>query len=219
MVRSLGTPEHRFVAAGLRALAMARRSEFEGRMLSILDPVLDRHPLSKGGHCSASPRHSCWWCRSPHCIRISERRSNRPARWHGSQRSKGAKAANDFPESFKVNIAPATPARHSIRTSSASIRKTRDTVLVLRRPIANPYSAFATGVESVASARATTAADAKAATVQGCDNVRFGLPASTRHRTRMLTFESGSSIIDVMTFQWPALLECHDHRVVKFQYQ
>ena len=27
---------------------MARRSEFEGRMLSILDPVLDRHPLSRG---------------------------------------------------------------------------------------------------------------------------------------------------------------------------
>src|SRR6185295_20000546 len=27
---------------------MARRSEFEGRMLSILDPVLDRHPLNRG---------------------------------------------------------------------------------------------------------------------------------------------------------------------------
>ena len=47
MVRSLGTSE-RTTQPAFAALAMARRSEFEGRMLSILDPVLDRHPLSKG---------------------------------------------------------------------------------------------------------------------------------------------------------------------------
>src|SRR4051812_2577173 len=48
MVRSLGTSGERFAQPAFAALAMARRSEFEGRMLSILDPVLDRHPLSKG---------------------------------------------------------------------------------------------------------------------------------------------------------------------------
>jgi beta-lactamase regulating signal transducer with metallopeptidase domain len=48
MVRTLGTPEHRGAQPAFAALAMARRSEFEGRMLSILDPVLDRHPLSRG---------------------------------------------------------------------------------------------------------------------------------------------------------------------------
>ena len=48
MVRSLGTPEHRAAQPAFAALAMARRTEFEGRMLSILDPVLDRHPLSRG---------------------------------------------------------------------------------------------------------------------------------------------------------------------------
>ena len=48
MVRSLGTSGHRPAQPAFAALAMARRSEFEGRMLSILDPVLDRHPLSKG---------------------------------------------------------------------------------------------------------------------------------------------------------------------------
>ncbi|MEP6731200.1 MAG: M56 family metallopeptidase [bacterium] len=47
MVRSLGTADHRSAQPAFAALAMARRSEFEGRMLSILDPVLDRHPLSK----------------------------------------------------------------------------------------------------------------------------------------------------------------------------
>ncbi len=46
MVRSLGTTD-RSSQPAFAALAMARRSEFEGRMLSILDPVLDRHPLSK----------------------------------------------------------------------------------------------------------------------------------------------------------------------------
>ena len=48
MVRSLGTPGRASAQPAFAALAMARRSEFEGRMLSILDPVLDRHPLSKG---------------------------------------------------------------------------------------------------------------------------------------------------------------------------
>jgi beta-lactamase regulating signal transducer with metallopeptidase domain len=51
MVRSLGTPGtsgNQGAQPAFAALAMARRSEFEGRMLSILDPVLDRHPLSKG---------------------------------------------------------------------------------------------------------------------------------------------------------------------------
>ena len=48
MVRSIGTPEHRAAQPAFAALAMARRTEFEGRMLSILDPVLDRHPLDRG---------------------------------------------------------------------------------------------------------------------------------------------------------------------------
>ena len=48
MVRSIGTPEHRAAQPAFAALAMARRTEFEGRMLSILDPVLDRHPLHRG---------------------------------------------------------------------------------------------------------------------------------------------------------------------------
>ena len=47
MVRSLGTPEHERAAPAFAALAMARRSEFEGRMLAILDPKLDRHTLNR----------------------------------------------------------------------------------------------------------------------------------------------------------------------------
>jgi hypothetical protein len=49
MVRMLGTPAHRAAQPAFAALAMARRSEFEGRMLAILDPHQDRHPLSRRG--------------------------------------------------------------------------------------------------------------------------------------------------------------------------
>jgi beta-lactamase regulating signal transducer with metallopeptidase domain len=49
MVRSIGTREHSNTAPAFAALAMARRSEFEGRMLAILDPRLDRHKLNGRG--------------------------------------------------------------------------------------------------------------------------------------------------------------------------
>ena len=49
MVRSIGTPKHDRAAPAFAALAMARRSEFEGRMLAILDPRLDRHTLNRKG--------------------------------------------------------------------------------------------------------------------------------------------------------------------------
>lgn len=47
LVRQLGTPAHPSAPAAFAALAMARRSEFEGRMLAILDPVQNRHTLSR----------------------------------------------------------------------------------------------------------------------------------------------------------------------------
>jgi beta-lactamase regulating signal transducer with metallopeptidase domain len=49
MVRSIGMPDHDRAAPAFAALAMARRSEFEGRMLAILDPRLDRHTLTRRG--------------------------------------------------------------------------------------------------------------------------------------------------------------------------
>ncbi|MGH7604027.1 MAG: M56 family metallopeptidase [Gemmatimonadaceae bacterium] len=49
MVRSIGTRRHDHAAPAFAALAMARRSEFEGRMLAILDPKLDRHTLNRRG--------------------------------------------------------------------------------------------------------------------------------------------------------------------------
>jgi beta-lactamase regulating signal transducer with metallopeptidase domain len=49
LVRSIGTRNHRAAEPAFAALAMARRSEFEGRMLSILDPEAPRTSLSRKG--------------------------------------------------------------------------------------------------------------------------------------------------------------------------
>ena len=49
MVRTLGTPRHETMAPAFAALAMARPAEFEGRMLAILNPTIDRNPLHRIG--------------------------------------------------------------------------------------------------------------------------------------------------------------------------
>ena len=54
MVQSIGTPSREGAAPAFAALAMARRSEFEGRMLAILDSRQDRHTLSRRSTAAAS---------------------------------------------------------------------------------------------------------------------------------------------------------------------
>src|SRR5688572_13363785 len=49
LVQTIDTDTHRNVAPAFAALAMARRSEFEGRMLSILNPRIRRNGLSRKG--------------------------------------------------------------------------------------------------------------------------------------------------------------------------
>ena len=54
MVQSIGTPRRESAAPAFAALAMARRSEFEGRMLAILDSRQDRHMLGRSSAIAAS---------------------------------------------------------------------------------------------------------------------------------------------------------------------
>ena len=49
LVQDIDTEGHRAAAPAFAALAMARRSEFEGRMLSILNPRIRRNGLSRKG--------------------------------------------------------------------------------------------------------------------------------------------------------------------------
>ena len=54
MVQSIGAPHRESAAPAFAALAMARRSEFEGRMLAILDSRQDRHTLGRSSAIAAS---------------------------------------------------------------------------------------------------------------------------------------------------------------------
>lgn len=90
MVRSIGTPTHDRAAPAFAALAMARRSEFEGRMLAILDPRLDRHNLTK---------------RSTVMTALIIALLTFPlAAWRPFQQPVAGARPDEFPESFKVSI-------------------------------------------------------------------------------------------------------------------
>src|SRR5437764_9893911 len=93
MVRSIGTPSHDRAAPAFAALAMARRSEFEGRMLAILDPKQDRHTLNRRGTLMTAVIVALL------AFPLAALRPFDAA---------PAKRGDDFPESFKVSITPAT---------------------------------------------------------------------------------------------------------------
>jgi beta-lactamase regulating signal transducer with metallopeptidase domain len=113
MVRSLGEPNHRSAQPAFAALAMARRSEFEGRMLSILDPVLDRHPLSKSRTLVSGalalllvvPLAALQPYQKADVVKTVV--SAPPASSVGASVPKPNQSVDEFPKSFKVNIAPA----------------------------------------------------------------------------------------------------------------
>jgi beta-lactamase regulating signal transducer with metallopeptidase domain len=110
MVRALGTTRKSAVQPAFAALAMARRSEFEGRMLSILDPALSRRPLSRARGLAGAvaallvvvplaalrPYHAA----SATAVRTSP----------DAVRHIYAETGDEFPSSFKVSITPDTGA-------------------------------------------------------------------------------------------------------------
>lgn len=105
MVRSIGTPSHDRAAPAFAALAMARRSEFEGRMLAILDPRLDRQTLQKRGTLMTAVIVALL------TLPLAALRPFQQPTVQATQTSEAAK----LPESFKVSFseasaAPATPA-------------------------------------------------------------------------------------------------------------
>src|SRR4051812_26876098 len=94
MVRSIGTPTHDRAAPAFAALAMARRSEFEGRMLAILDPRLDRHTLQRRG---------TFMTASILALLLLPLAALRPFE------QPAASVGDEFPTSFKVSIADGAP--------------------------------------------------------------------------------------------------------------
>jgi beta-lactamase regulating signal transducer with metallopeptidase domain len=101
MVQSIGTRERDNTGPAFAALAMARRSEFEGRMLAILDPKLDRHGLNGRGALMTAV--------------IVALLTFPLAAWRPFQQPVAAR--DEFPTSFKIAISE--PASAGPATSSA----------------------------------------------------------------------------------------------------
>jgi beta-lactamase regulating signal transducer with metallopeptidase domain len=118
MVRSIGTPSHDRAAPAFAALAMARRSEFEGRMLAILDPRLDRQTLQKRGTLMTAIIVA---------LLTIPLAALRPFQ-QPTTPSKPAAEADALPLSFKVsfNDAPAAPA--SPVSQAAGVAQARATI-------------------------------------------------------------------------------------------
>ncbi|MEO7455802.1 MAG: M56 family metallopeptidase [Gemmatimonadaceae bacterium] len=181
MVRSLGTSD-RSSQPAFAALAMARRSEFEGRMLSILDPVLDRHPLSKWR--AFVSVLAALVLVVPLAALHPYQRSTPPApaaapKAESSAVSSASKRATDeFPESFKISIMAGTHAE------APQPPRTPDSAL------SAPSGGTAPLAKSVEVSRSSS-----------CDKIRLGgAREGTSTHISANENEGGPNIIDFLTF-------------------
>jgi beta-lactamase regulating signal transducer with metallopeptidase domain len=118
MVRSIGTPRHDRAAPAFAALAMARRSEFEGRMLAILDPRLDRKTLTPRGTVMTAVIVA-FLTLPLAALRPFQQATAATAPSAASAPSAPSAATPTLPESFKVSISEGATSPISA-TSSAS---------------------------------------------------------------------------------------------------
>jgi beta-lactamase regulating signal transducer with metallopeptidase domain len=182
MVRSLGSSSHESAQPAFAALAMARRSEFEGRMLSILDPVLDRHPLSKGRTVvsAAAALLLVVPIAALHPYRRAEAAPMPAPVAAAPVQPKVAAPATDLPESFKISISPAS----------------KDTA-ALARMLEKPLEKLTTGAEKLAVATTSLASQATAmAKSPGCESTRFGAESSNSTSLHANESDDGTVIID-----------------------
>ncbi|MDB4891084.1 MAG: peptidase BlaR1 [Gemmatimonadetes bacterium] len=194
MVRSLGTPDHRSAQPAFAALAMARRSEFEGRMLSILDPVLDRHPLSKGRTLMSAfaalllvvPLAALHPYKSANASTTAKTtpRTMTVAVDAGTKKS----ATDYFPESFKISILPA---------------QETDTAALAPRVLTKPLGTLAAGAGVLGTK--LPAAGSELVTVSGkqptCDTFHFtGSGSGTTTHIHSDDDGDGSAVIDLTTY-------------------
>jgi beta-lactamase regulating signal transducer with metallopeptidase domain len=111
MVRSIGTPSHDRAAPAFAALAMARRSEFEGRMLAILDPRLDRDTLTRRGTLMTA-------------VILAFLTLPLAALRPYQQQTANTAATETLPESFKVTFSEAQPSQTSTGSPGSGVSAT-----------------------------------------------------------------------------------------------
>ncbi len=189
MVRLLGTPDHRSAQPAFAALAMARRSEFEGRMLSILDPVLDRHPLSKGrtlvSACAALLLVVPLAALHPYKAGTAPPVARR-AITVAIDATTSAKGADDLPESFKISILP--------------VPQETDTAAFARRALTKPLAALSASAVALTSKLQATGAELVAISgkTPSCDNIRLSGATGSSTSTHIHADDDGdgSAVID-----------------------
>jgi beta-lactamase regulating signal transducer with metallopeptidase domain len=208
MVRSLGTPGHggRSTQPAFAALAMARRSEFEGRMLSILDPVLDRHPLSRGRTMIGAVAS---------LLVVIPLAALQPYRAAETGAVASAPAIRDeLPESFKISIHDVTPRQadtsihSSVSTSSSTARGGRDTtgifgttagLSVITRALAPATKALAAKEASLATSVSSLSV-AVNGKQQSCSSISLG-GRSTGASTHIHSDDdSGMAVINYLSY-------------------
>jgi beta-lactamase regulating signal transducer with metallopeptidase domain len=119
MVRSIGMPDHDRAAPAFAALAMARRSEFEGRMLAILDPRLDRHTLTRRGTFMTAVIVALLTLPLAALRPFQQPTPAAPTATVPTATTPAVTATPTFPESFKVSISDATASLSALATSAA----------------------------------------------------------------------------------------------------
>jgi beta-lactamase regulating signal transducer with metallopeptidase domain len=191
MVRSLGTPDHRTAQPAFAALAMARRSEFEGRMLSILDPVLDRHPLSKGRTLMSA--FAALLLVVPLAALHPYKSASAPTTTPRSVTvvvDAGAKkaATDDLPESFKISILP--------------VPLQTDTADLARRALTKPLAALSAGAATLTGKLKATGAELVTASgkTPTCDTFRFTGNSSSTSTHIHSDDDDGSAVLEFITY-------------------
>jgi beta-lactamase regulating signal transducer with metallopeptidase domain len=174
MVRSLGTPGHASAQPAFAALAMARRSEFEGRMLSILDPVLDRHPLSRRGTMIGVLASLLV------VIPLAAVQPYRVDAHETPASTSTASADTDhLPESFKLSFHDVPAQQSAPQPASQSAVRPADSSAQLIAPFARAATALAAGRESLS--RSMKKLATQVSTVQSCSSAQLGQTGSSTH--------------------------------------
>jgi len=123
MVRSIGMPDHDRAAPAFAALAMARRSEFEGRMLAILDPRLDRHTLTRRGTFMTAVIVALLALPLAALRPFQQPAPAAPTTAARTATAPTVTAIPAFPESFKVSISDAKDSLSALSSSAAIASK------------------------------------------------------------------------------------------------
>ena len=198
MVRSLGTPAHAAAQPAFAALAMARRTEFEGRMLSILDPVLDRHPLNRGRTLMSALASLLV------IVPLAALQPYRPAQQGSHTATASSRAATSTTRSASGDSATRTPRDaplsqrlESLDSSHQVARVQRSSIDAAHGPGKGTATATASATASTTKESSSSSSSSSSATTQhddSCDRFRSGNSSRTQFHMHADDDAAGNTI-------------------------